>query len=437
MSLSDLSKQERGILERFSKHLDGIRDEGSKPGIPAKKRKVFRVLSIDGGGMRGLVPARVLAEFEKQLGKPISECFDLIAGTSTGGIITMGLTKPDPNNPGKAQYSAKDLGDMYATRGKDIFDRKWHAFVTRLLASKYNGKGLRKVLGEYFGDAKLKDSLTNTLVTAYDFERAEPLFMKNRKYGRDRSLARADRDFMMRDVALSTSSAPSFFPPVKIRTADTRAPVEHALLDGGIFANNPGVCALIEAEKLMPQDADIMVVSLGTGGVPRTYKFDDVRSWSRLSWIDAEKGIPALEMAMNGQAEAADHHLATALGDRYIRINMPINDPRLGKEDQRPDSSMDDASKDQVRKLERMAGIVIRSHQKDIARAVDIVKTGHHITSADFDRTFKQRQDDARKKDKRGPDAKGPDGKPPKADRRQPPRLSDKIANLRNDAPRI
>jgi uncharacterized protein len=112
-----------------------------------------KILSIDGGGIRGLIPALVLAEIESRTGKAVAECFDLIAGTSTGGILAMGLARDDGN--GKPRFSAGDLADIYQTRGKEIFSRslwKGAASLGGLADETYSHKGLEKVLEAYFGD---------------------------------------------------------------------------------------------------------------------------------------------------------------------------------------------------------------------------------------------------------------------------------------------
>src|ERR1700685_3528229 len=114
--------------------------------------KNVKILSIDGGGIRGIIPAIILSHIEKLLQKPIAKLFDLIAGTSTGGILALGLTKPDAK--GEPQYSAADLASLYVSEGARIFSR---SFWYRLLAlnnfsdKKHPATGIEAVLEEYFG----------------------------------------------------------------------------------------------------------------------------------------------------------------------------------------------------------------------------------------------------------------------------------------------
>jgi hypothetical protein len=148
----------------------------------------FRVLSIDGGGIRGIIPALILAELEQRAERPIAKIFDLVAGTSTGGILAVGLTMAGARR--KPKYSARDLVALYEEEGDDIFHRsKWHQIraVGSLAEEKYPSGGIERVLGERFAEAWLSESLTNVLVTAYDIELRRPHFFKS-----DRARLRGD-----------------------------------------------------------------------------------------------------------------------------------------------------------------------------------------------------------------------------------------------------
>ena len=163
-----------------------------------------KILSIDGGGIRGIIPAMVLAEIEEMTGVPTAENFDLIAGTSTGGILALGLSRPD--DEGNARFSAEDLVDIYENRGREIFDRSFWKGVTSvggLTDEMYSHAGLEDVLGIYFEETLLGDALTNTMVTSYDIEAREPIFL--------RSWRPEYAEVSMRDAARATSAAPTFF----------------------------------------------------------------------------------------------------------------------------------------------------------------------------------------------------------------------------------
>ncbi len=163
-----------------------------------------KILSIDGGGIRGIIPAMVLAAIEERTNKTIAESFDLIAGTSTGGIIALGLTKDDGN--GKAQFSANELAELYEKRGKEIFSRSlWKGItsVGTLAEEKYPHQNLEKILEEYFGNEPLGSALINVLISSYDIQNRTPCFFKS---WRDEW-----KTVEMRHVARATSAAPTYF----------------------------------------------------------------------------------------------------------------------------------------------------------------------------------------------------------------------------------
>src|SRR5450755_4583434 len=126
----------------------------------------INILSIDGGGIRGVIPALILQQFEQRLGAPIASVFDLVAGTSTGGILALGLTT---NAPGRTTpYAASDLVSFYHDQGGSIFRNHWWRPVTDLGRPEFSADGLTAALQKTFGDAQLKDTLNNVLIPAYD-----------------------------------------------------------------------------------------------------------------------------------------------------------------------------------------------------------------------------------------------------------------------------
>jgi patatin-like phospholipase/acyl hydrolase len=173
--------------------------------VPQAPKRTIRILAIDGGGIRGIIPAVILSEIEKRTQKPVSELFDLVVGTSTGGILALFLVKP--NNQGRPQYTAKDLVAMYEKEGDQIFSRSiWQKIHSggSLVGEKYPASGIEKVLEKYFDKARLKDSLTEVLITSYDIERRIPFFFKSRN-----AKANISYDFPLKQVARATSAAPT------------------------------------------------------------------------------------------------------------------------------------------------------------------------------------------------------------------------------------
>lgn len=319
--------------------------------------KPIKILSIDGGGIRGIIPALILAEIEKRTGKPVAKMFDLIAGTSTGGILTMALTRPGAR--GKPRFTAERVVDLYEKEGKRIFSRSiWHRIhaVGNLLEEKYPSKGLEKVLKEYLGATRLKDSLTETLVTAYEIEDRVPWFFARHK-ARKRP---GTHDFPMTQVAHATSAAPTYFEPVKIQTKNGRD--EYALIDGGVFANNPAMCAYVEARTLHPKSKDFLVLSLGTGELTRPLPYKQVKGWGLANWAQ-----PILNVVFDGMSDTADYQLKQLLrSNRYYRFQTTLT---KGSDD------MDDASRGNLAVLKSLAEEIIRQESRRLDQLCRQVST--------------------------------------------------------------
>jgi len=265
----------------------------------------FRILSIDGGGIRGLIPALLLAELEKQAERPIAELFDLIVGTSTGGIIALGLTAPDAE--GRPRHSAQDLADLYLQQRSRIFHRDlWDEIRNPggLLDERYASPGIEEVLKEHFLETHLRDALTEVMVTAYDLEKRDPFFFRSRKAKTDPRY-----DYPMWLAARATSAAPTYFEPVLIQWPDLD---RDALVDGGVFANNPAMCAYAEAQAAIREGrlppSEILLVSLGTGHFARPVDFEEAKDWGLAGWAR-----PILDLMFDGAADTVDYQLRQIL----------------------------------------------------------------------------------------------------------------------------
>lgn len=231
--------------------------------------KSFNILSIDGGGIRGIIPAKLLSELEKTLNektgkKHLHEHFDLICGTSTGAILAIGISLGVPT---------AELMDFYKNYAKIIFP-KWYLKILPsksrvLISSIYSSKQLRRKLEEVFTTANngklplINDLKTNVCIPSFNGNEGEINVLKtkhNTEYNRDFKLP-------AHDVALASASAPVYFPPHSF-SYDNEFGKGHLLnmIDGGIFANNPALIGLLEAtDKLHKPIASIKLLSIGTG----------------------------------------------------------------------------------------------------------------------------------------------------------------------------
>ena len=273
-----------------------------------------RILAIDGGGIRGIVPALVLAHIEKLTNRPIASLFDLVSGTSTGGILALGLTIP--KSAGRPLYAAEEFTEMYEREGPRIFSRSLFRTLSTsdsLVWRKYSSHGIEQVLAEYFGDSRLRDAVTDVLVPSYEIERRFPFFFKSANARR-----RADYDFLARDIARATSAAPSFFEPMKIPTGTNSE--NYTLIDGGVFANNPAACALVEARGTHPGAGNFLVVSLGTGSLMRRLPLARARYWGAVFWAK-----PLIDVVFDGVSGTVDYQLRRLLPSGYYRFQPSLD----------------------------------------------------------------------------------------------------------------
>ena len=224
--------------------------------------KKFRILCIDGGGLRGIVPVLILQHIESMQGVKIHSMFDMVSGTSAGGIIASGLVaSSDGISP---DLSMEILSDLYSTHSTTIFPppknfigRVW-MFVTSLLSPRYSTMGLKTILSKYFGNLKLSNSLKLLVIPSYDLINQEVIVFKSRKASED------GQDALLSDVCMATSAAPTYFPGhTLVHNGSLRL-----LVDAGIFANNPAIIAISEAIKMGVSPQDIEIISIGTGKQP-------------------------------------------------------------------------------------------------------------------------------------------------------------------------
>jgi predicted acylesterase/phospholipase RssA len=290
-----------------------------------------KALTIDGGGIRGLIPALVLAAIEARTGRPIASMVDLIAGTSTGGIIACALARPDP-------MPAAEIAAIYEVDGPSIFDRSAVKIVTSAngyLDERYDADGLVASLRRHLGTTRLSDATTRVLIPVYDLQARQAL------------LLRSDTDDVrMADAAHATSAAPTYFEPVRVGV--------RTLVDGGVFATNPAVFAYVDADG-----APDLLLSLGTGSHTRPLPYDEVKDWGRLEWAE-----PIIDVVFDASADAVDAQLEALAGERYLRLQTDLIEAS---------DDLDDASPENLAALRREAERLIAERGADIDRACAIL----------------------------------------------------------------
>lgn len=306
-----------------------------------------KILSIDGGGIRGIIPARILCDIEQKTGQPVSSLFDLIVGTSTGGMIALALTMPS-SDKSAPKYSAEDVLKIYTERGKEIFARdKIKKFTNPygIFEELYDKTNIEKVLDDFFFNANLSGCVTNTMVTSYDIHSRTPVLFKS-WLAADGS----EPDFPIRDVGRATSAAPTYFEPTRLKTGRNDGAL--ALVDGGLFANNPTMCGLAEHLKLYGKNENILIVSLGTGDLVRRFEYNLAKNWGKLDWIN-----PIISIMFQGASVTVDYQVkqmmaAFKMQHNYYRFQTPLD---LGNDD------MDDASQENIDALLDEANQILNS----------------------------------------------------------------------------
>jgi len=375
----------------------------------------FRILSLDGGGIRGVVAATMLARIEQQISVPLNQYFQLVAGTSTGSILATAIANG---------RSAKELIGVYQQKGSRIFpyqnlwspERLGLVFQYGLSAPKYSDKGLVEVLKEEFKYKKLSEvKATNLLIPSYDTINREPIIFK--------SWRKKFMNVPLWEACVCSASAPAYFPAHqlirreegkviggeaktivfsqqaseddddynrmriditggtgrgqvrtiidyvgKTRTAlvdgewdvipDATSTfcvvIEYSAIDGGVAANNPTACAIAEALRLGHKVEDISVLSIGTGSFSREIPLKSAQEWGAAQWA-----LPVIDVIFDASSDINDY-IARQIIQRYLRLQFKLDRSWTGK---RLSDDMDDASQENIRNLIEAADAYIKHSQ--------------------------------------------------------------------------
>ena len=337
--------------------------------------KKVRILSIDGGGIKGILPATILRYVENQLrekqGDDVRLCdyIDLFAGTSTGGILSLLYNIPNDNN--RPAYTSQQALDVYRENGDDIFEVSLFrrlSSVAGLIDEKYSSEPLNRLLDEYCGDYMLAELIRPCMITAYDFRNRNAKFFTS--YDANNKVS----NFFIRDVARATSAAPTYFEPVRIYS---ELGTPYSLIDGGVFANNPALCAYSEARKMdfcrilgdedkpdYPTAKDMMIFSISTGTETKKYKYREMRDRGLINWVK-----PIIDILMSGNSETVHYQLKQIWSTLdpedqrdYYRLNPSLHNAK---------DEMDDASDRNVKDLHEAGLIFVERHQEELDEIID------------------------------------------------------------------
>jgi patatin-like phospholipase/acyl hydrolase len=308
-------------------------------------KRPFRILSLDGGGIRGVISARLLQEVDRQLrehcGQSVGEYFDMIAGTSTGSLIAAAIA---------VGYTPEDLVDIYRNQGLEIFpyqklldSARWKLVLKYgWSAPKFSNEGIVKVVSglERFkagdGYVELKDAGRKTpdqavpgpilLILAYDAEYRNTTFFTNYHPGTPKKWYDSQP---LWKVCVASAAAPTYFPAMELTHTEKAGDIEETWsfphVDGGVTANNPALCAISRAIELGHRLEDIQLLSIGTGQNKKPLAFREIEGWGLIKW-----GLRIADVFMEGQAEVQGNICLNLLGgkssNRYLRLQFDLNE---------------------------------------------------------------------------------------------------------------
>lgn len=273
------------------------------------------ILSLDGGGIKGAATTEFLRNLELAMGKSIYDTFDMFVGTSTGAIIAAALGVLKMNGESLAQlYNYKNSNTIM---DKSHWDKRFGFIQNK---PKYNGKGKRKILKQYFGNILLNSAEKPTIVITYDIESRVSAVLKSTSL----------KEISTLDAVDASSAAPCYFPTVNIG--------DRWLIDGGVVANNPTMCAFVEAKKTWPNET-IKILSIGTGNNIRKIDGKKSQKFGAVGWMSHD----LLGVVMD--ESIVDYQAKSILGENYLRVNSNL---------EYVNDDMDDCSHRNIKNLKRL-----------------------------------------------------------------------------------
>ncbi|KAF5817711.1 putative patatin-like phospholipase domain, Acyl transferase/acyl hydrolase/lysophospholipase [Helianthus annuus] len=402
-----------------------IKEDLRSPLQPPTYGNLITILSIDGGGVRGIIPGVILEFLEAELqeldGKDarLADYFDVIAGTSTGGIVTAMLTTP--NEEGRPVFAAKNVKDFYRQHCPKIFShdsssnvhkeehhrRHYHhrliekvvtpavtaVTVTKnainyIAGPKHTGKHLHRIIKDKVKERRLHEALTNVVITAFDVKSMQPVIFSSYEVKKN-----PDLDAKVSDICIGTSAAPVYLPAHKFQTKDSEGNLlrEFNLIDGGVIANNPVLVAISEVTKeitsgstdffpIKPMEyGRLLVLSLGTG-TSKCQEHDATvcSQWGVIQWLTAGGSHPLLDIFTQASGDIVDYHLSTVFQalhseENYLRIQ---DDTLRGKL-----ATLDCATEDNLENLEKVGRKLLKKQVSRVNLSTGIYEPYHHTTN--------------------------------------------------------
>ncbi|MFT4552763.1 MAG: putative acylesterase/phospholipase RssA [Chlamydiales bacterium] len=275
----EITSTETSNTEQKSDSVIAPIEKASSVGSVTRGRRKVSILSVDCGGVRGIIPTILLNEIEHRTHTASANLFDLMAGSSTGGLITTGLNIPLIDR--QPRFTARNMMALFEYESPEIFScSNWHTMTSLFytMRPKYSPLGMDNVLNRYLGDTLVQDSITDLYIPTYDITTPSTYFFSRHKCRTNPALA----SIKMKDIVRCTTAAPTYFPPKEMIIEDKF----HAMVDGGTFLYNPSLSAYNEAMERYPNAEDYLVCSLGTGYVPFSYSPAQSQKGGYFWWAD-------------------------------------------------------------------------------------------------------------------------------------------------------
>jgi predicted acylesterase/phospholipase RssA len=311
--------------------------------LPASEKKDVFILSLDGGGMRGLISTAVVSGFiqilkEKGFERTIPEAFDMVAGTSTGGLIATALTCPSmlgrTAEQGPALASADQLSDIYLLYGNDIFSEAVPS-ILNAVSDKYSPRKLESLLHLWYGSTMFSSCVIPTLVMGYNATSGLPFPMASTE----------NRTLYSWEVSRATSAAPTYFPPFQLGN--------QLIVDGGVIANNPSLYAYRYARTLWPKCRRIHILSVSTCGA--IYRYQSMATYGISSWTSVYK------VYASAQQQTADEMMECLPDADYVRIYKELKDK----------IDMDDTSEETLLRLQQSGNDLLKQFRPALEAFAD------------------------------------------------------------------
>ncbi|KAI3807234.1 hypothetical protein L1987_23159 [Smallanthus sonchifolius] len=376
-----------------------FKEEPRSPLQPPTYGNLITILSIDGGGVRGIIPGVILDFLETELQKldgenaRLADYFDVIAGTSTGGIVTAMLTTP--NEEGRPVFAAKDVKEFYLEHCPKIFPHDSNPLapatnvIKALSGPKHDGKHLHKILQEKLQGRRLHEAVTNTVIPTFDIKHLQPVIFSSYQLKKIPSL-----NAKFSDICIGTSAAPTYLPSHSFQTEDSEGKLlrEFNLIDGAVVANNPTLVAISEVTKeittgnpdffpIKPMEyGRFLVLSLGTGSPKFQEKYDATKSssWGVLGWLTGGGSTPLVDVFTQGSGDMVDYHISTVFqalhsADNYLRIQEDTLSGDL--------ATMDLATKENLENLVKVGEELLKKPVSRVNLDTGLCEPYHHTTN--------------------------------------------------------